>query len=58
MSRSWQRNFTFGVVFALFALVLAPIAAATGPTFPPQPWDGVTLQTGPTFPPQPWDGLA
>jgi hypothetical protein len=34
--------------------------AKTGPTLPPDPWDGgslaVTAKTGPTLPPDPWDG--
>jgi len=69
MPRFGQRTFAFAVVLSLCALVLVPTGfavesthvsvARTGPTLPPQPWDGVapTSKTGPTLPPQPWDGI-
>ncbi len=34
------------------------VRIAHGPTFPPDPWDGVRIAHGPTFPPDPWDGIA
>ena len=33
------------------------VLSAHGPTFPPDPWDGVRIAHGPTFPPDPWDGV-
>src|SRR5436309_9144742 len=33
------------------------VRIAHGPTFPPDPWDGVRIAHGPTFPPDPWDGV-
>ena len=39
-----------------FAAVAGP-QVAHGPTFPPDPWDGVRIAHGPTFPPDPWDGV-
>jgi len=57
MPRFGQRTFAFAAVFSLCSLVFA----GTGPTLPPQPWDGVVPssigKTGPTLPPQPWDGV-
>jgi len=35
------------------AAALPPVAA-TGPTMPPYPWEGLT---GPTMPPYPWEGI-
>jgi len=59
MPRFGQRAFAFAVFLSLCALVFAD----TGPSLPPQPWDGVAppstlARTGPSLPPQPWDGVA
>lgn len=54
---------------AAVAPAAAPAVLAHGPTFPPDPWDGVRLRVrkapvvvmtahGPTFPPDPCDGFS
>jgi len=43
---------------AVYGFAAQAVPAVThGPTFPPDPWDGLTVAHGPTFPPDPWDGL-
>ena len=47
------------VVLGSSHCLLAPeeIDVASGPTIPPDPWEGRTeLASGPTIPPDPWEG--
>jgi len=46
-----------GVPVHSHKLLAEPVNVASGPTLPPDPWDGnVTIASGPTLPPDPWDG--
>ena len=57
MPRLVHHTLVIAAVLSLCSLAFA----GTGPTLPPQPWDGVApssvSRTGPTLPPQPWDGV-
>ena len=35
-----------------------PSLVAHGPSFPPDPWEGVQVAIGPSFPPDPWEGVS
>ena len=59
-----RSSFKMRKLFAVLPIVASLAIADHGPTMPPNPWDGLTLQSpagtpdhGPTMPPNPWDGL-